>query len=442
MTLKEGHIYYFIGIGGVGMSALARLCNTPENRIFGYDKTPSETTLQLLEEGIGISYDAAVSALPEFLLGKEVKVIYTPAVPEDHPQLTYYRTQGNAVRKRAKFLADLCAGKKTIAVAGTHGKTTTSSILTHIFSQADQKFTSVLGGFFSVDRSNLVQTGSDTFIVEADEYDRSFLHLHPSLACITSLEADHLDIFKTDTNLVNAFIQFSKQVDQELIVAHGLPISGLTYGIEVAADYMATNLKQTKTGYRFDLKTPKGKFENIEFNQMGQHNVCNALGAIALADQAGLKMEKILPALMHFPGVYRRMNVFKWEHRIIIDDYAHHPTEIKTVLQTVKRYYPNKKNCVIFQPHLYTRTRDFMKEFIDVLENFDEIFLMEIYPAREVPIPGINSERLLEAISNPSKKRIQKTAMKEAVLSSSAEVFALLGAGDIGAEIQQLKQNF
>ena len=440
--VKEGHIYYFIGIGGVGMSALARLCNTPENRIFGYDKTPSETTLKLLDEGISVSYNAAVSALPELLLDPEVKVIYTPAIPSDHPQLEYYQAQGNDVRKRAKLLADLCSGKKTIAVAGTHGKTTTSSILTHIFSQTNQKFTSVMGGFFNDDLSNVVQTGTKTFIVEADEYDRSFLHLHPSLACITSLEADHLDVYETETNLVNAFEQFSNQVDQELVVAYGLPISGITYGIYVAADYKATNLKETETGYRFDLSTPKGEYKNVVFNQMGSHNVCNALGAIALADQAGLKMEKILPALMNFPGVYRRMNVFKWDNRIIIDDYAHHPTEIKTVLETLKSYYPTKKNCVIFQPHLFSRTRDFMNEFIEVLRGFDEVVLMEIYPARERPIPGIDAQSLLDAIPCPSKKCIHKNELKETILSSSAKVFALLGAGDIGVEIKQLKQNF
>ena len=440
--VKEGHIYYFIGIGGVGMSALARLCNTPENRIFGYDKTPSETTLKLLDEGISVSYNAAVSALPELLLDPEVKVIYTPAIPSDHPQLEYYQAQGNDVRKRAKLLADLCSGKKTIAVAGTHGKTTTSSILTHIFSQTNQKFTSVMGGFFNDDLSNVVQTGNETFIVEADEYDRSFLHLHPSLACITSLEADHLDVYETETNLVNAFEQFSNQVDQELVVAYGLPISGITYGIYVAADYKATNLKETETGYRFDLSTPKGEYKNVVFNQMGSHNVCNALGAIALADQAGLKMEKILPALMNFPGVYRRMNVFKWDNRIIIDDYAHHPTEIKTVLETLKSYYPTKKNCVIFQPHLFSRTRDFMNEFIEVLRGFDEVVLMEIYPARERPIPGIDAQSLLDSIPCSSKKCIHKTELKETILSSSAKVFALLGAGDIGVEIKQLKQNF
>ncbi len=439
---KEGHIYYFIGIGGVGMSALARLCNTPENRIFGYDKTPSETTFQLLDEGISITYDPAVSALPELLLSPDVKVIYTPAIPSDHPQLVYYQSQGNDVRKRAKFLADLCAGKKTIAVAGTHGKTTTSSILTHIFSQANQKFTSIMGGFFRDDLSNFVQTGNETYIVEADEYDRSFLHLYPTLACITSIEADHLDIYETETNLVKAFVQFSEQVDQKLVVAHGLPFSGLTYGIDVAADYKATNLKKTETGYRFDLSTPKSEYKNVVFNQMGNHNICNALGAIALADQAGMKMEQILPALMNFPGVYRRMNVFKWDNRIIIDDYAHHPTEIKTVLETLKSFYPTKKNCVIFQPHLFSRTRDFMSEFIEVLGGFDEVVLMEIYPAREAPIPGIDAKRLLDAIPCSSKKCIHKTELKETILSSASEVFALLGAGDIGAEIKQLKQYF
>jgi UDP-N-acetylmuramate--alanine ligase len=326
-----------------------------------------------------------------------------------------------------------------LAVAGTHGKTTTSSILTHIFYKSNQSFTSIMGGFFNNNSSNLIKTGSDAIIVEADEYDRSFLHLNPTIACITSIEADHLDIYKTQDFYKDAFFQFSKQVSNKLIVAHGLPISGLTYGIEVPADYKGFNIQIIENGYRFDLKTPNGNFKNIFFNQIGIHNLSNAIGAIAMADQAGINMNKTLLALKSFPGVYRRMNLYKWRDAYIIDDYAHHPSEINSVFETIKAFYPKQKNCVVFQPHLYSRTSDFMDDFINVLNKFDEIRLIDIYPAREKPIQGVNVEILLEGISNKKAKYIQKNQVKNELKNSDATIFALLGAGDIGEVIKQFK---
>lgn len=442
MITKEKHIFYFIGIGGVGMSALARLCFRQGHRVFGYDKTPSEITQQLIAQGIAIEYDEAVSALSSEIMSPEVIVIYTAAIPENHPQLSYFKKLGNLVIKRAKFLAELCSDKKTLAVAGTHGKTTTSLILTHIFSETKQSFTSVMGGFFNNDSSNLIQKGEDKFIVEADEYDRSFLHLHPNIACITSLEADHLDIYKTETAFKEAFERFSEQVKQVLIVAYGIPLSGLTYGIDVEADYKAFNLTMTARGYQFDLRTPSGIYYNVNFNQLGVHNVSNALGAIAMADQAGINMKQALLALERFPGVSRRMNVYHWKNTVLIDDYAHHPTEIESVFETIKSFYPKQKNCVIFQPHLFSRTQDFMKEFSLVLSKFDEVVLMDIYPAREAPISGINASSLLDLISHDQKICIHKTEIKNVLETTEASVVALLGAGDIGAEIQQLKSLF
>ena len=442
MITKQKNIFYFIGIGGVGMSALARLCLKEGCEVYGYDKTSSDITEQLIKNGIKIIFDDSVKALQNLLLSTDVQIVYSAAIPDFHPQLVFLKKQGNNVIKRAEFLAKVCINKKTLAVAGTHGKTTTSSILTHIFSKTNQSFISVMGGFFNNDSSNLIQTGSESIIVEADEYDRSFLHLNPTIACITSVEADHLDIYESEDIFLEAFVQFSKKVSNELIVAYGLPISGLTYGIEVAADYKAFNLKITEKGYRFDLTTPNREFKDIFFNQMGIHNVSNALGAVAMADQAGIDINKSLLALESFPGVYRRMNLYRWRDIVIIDDYAHHPSEIDSVFETIKTFYPKQKNCVVFQPHLFSRTRDFMNDFKTTLSKFDEVILMDIYPAREEPIKGVNAKILFDGISHTNKEYIEKNQIKKILKSSNADVFALLGAGDIGEEIKKLKREF
>lgn len=442
MITKQKNIFYFIGIGGVGMSALARLCLKEGYEVYGYDKTSSDITEQLIENGIKIIFDDSVKALQNLLLSTDVQIVYSAAIPDFHPQLVFLKKQGNNVIKRAEFLAKVCINKKTLAVAGTHGKTTTSSILTHIFSKTNQSFISVMGGFFNNDSSNLIQTGSESIIVEADEYDRSFLHLNPTIACITSVDADHLDIYESEDIFLEAFVQFSKKVSNELIVAYGLPISGLTYGIEVAADYKAFNLKITEKGYRFDLTTPNREFKDIFFNQMGIHNVSNALCALAMADQAGIDINKSLLALESFPGVYRRMNLYRWRDIVIIDDYAHHPSEIDSVFKTIKTFYPKQKNCVVFQPHLFSRTRDFMNDFKTTLSKFDEVILMDIYPAREEPIKGVNAKILFDGISHTKKEYIEKNQIKKILKSSNADVFALLGAGDIGEEIKKLKREF
>ena len=442
MITKQKNIFYFIGIGGVGMSALARLCLKEGCEVYGYDKTSSDITEQLIKNGIKIIFDDSVKALQNLLLSTDVQIVYSAAIPDFHPQLVFLKKQGNNVIKRAEFLAKVCINKKTLAVAGTHGKTTTSSILTHIFSKTNQSFISVMGGFFNNDSSNLIQTGSESIIVEADEYDRSFLHLNPTIACITSVEADHLDIYESEDIFLEAFVQFSKKVSNELIVAYGLPISGLTYGIEVAADYKAFNLKITEKGYRFDLTTPNREFKDIFFNQMGIHNVSNALGAVAMADQAGIDINKSLLALESFPGVYRRMNLYRWRDIVIIDDYAHHPSEIDSVFKTIKTFYPKQKNCVVFQPHLFSRTRDFMNDFKTTLSKFDEVILMDIYPAREEPIKGVNAKILFDGISHTKKGYIEKNQIKKILKSSNADVFALLGAGDIGEEVKKLKLEF
>ena len=428
--------YYFIGIGGVGMSALARWCLLKGNHVYGYDLTPSQTTAQLQKEGIQVVFEDSINAIPELAKKNTTLVVFTPAVPKEHPQLNYFIEQGNTVKKRAVFLAECCYGKTTLAVAGTHGKTTTSLFLTHLFEQTQQSFTSFMGGFFNGQPSNLKYTGEDFMLVEADEYDRSFLHLQPTVAGITYVESDHLDVYKTEQAFADAFVQFSKQVSQALVVAHNVPIAGITYGIDVQADYSATAIKPHNEGYTFTLHTPSQTYSNVLINQLGHHNISNALCALAMAEQVGISAAHTLQGLRTFPGVYRRMNTYRWNNRIVIDDYAHHPTEIKSVLATIKDSFPNHSNCVVFQPHLFSRTRDFFDEFVSVLAQFDEVILTPIYPAREQPIEGITSETLLDALPNERKKCIHKKQLKEALKETSASLIAVLGAGDIGAEFE------
>ena len=279
-------------------------------------------------------------------------------------------------------------------------------------------------------------------IVEADEYDRSFLQLYPAIACITSMDPDHLDVYETDSSFSEAFIQFSSQVSQALVVAYGLPVNGITYGINVPADYRVENIIKNKFGYNFNIITPLRTYKNVYLNQLGIHNISNALCAIAMADQVGIFPENSIKALTTFPGVQRRMNLMKYGDAIIIDDYAHHPTEIENVLNTLKGFYPERKNCVIFQPHLFSRTQDFMNEFALVLSEFDEVVLLDIYPARELPISGISTQVLLDKLNHSNKKLIQKSAIKESIDKSNARLFAFLGAGDIGLEVDKLKNHF
>lgn len=442
MNNKSLHSYYFIGIGGMGMSALARLCLIKGHRVFGYDVTPSQIINDLISDGAQVIYDLSFEALPSLLRDKNIEVVYTAAISRDHPQLKYFFAQGNNVRKRAVFLAELTSKIKTLAISGTHGKTTTSAFLTHIFSETSQEFTSIMGGFFKNQKSNLIVEGSDFMIVEADEYDRSFLQLHPSIACITSMDADHLDIYETNSSFSEAFIKFSSQVSQALVVAYGLPIKGITYGIDVPADYRVENIIKNKFGYNFNIITPLRTYENVYLNQLGLHNILNALCAIAMADQIGIFTENSIKALTTFPGVQRRMNLMKYGDAIIIDDYAHHPREIENVLNTLKGFYPEHKNCVIFQPHLFSRTQDFMNEFALVLSEFDEVVLLDIYPARELPISGISAQVLLDKLNHSNKKLILKSAIKESIDNSNAGLFAFLGAGDIGLEVEKLKINF
>ena len=438
--IQKVNKYYFLGIGGIGMSALAKYLFDSGNTVMGYDKTPSPITSQLMDQGILVVFDESISAIPEHYREDDTQIIFTPAIPEGHPQFSFFIGQGNEIKKRAVVLGEITKNSTVFAIAGTHGKTTTASFLTHLFAYLNLECTAFLGGIMNEYQSNFIDKGNRYSIVEADEYDRSFLQLSPDYACITSMDADHLDVYGNHENMKKSFGQFSKLVTQKLIVGQGVDLEGITYAVEDRATYCAQNIRLNDHGYYFDLVSPKQTHKDVCLNAIGQHNLSNAIGALALLDVAGFSLEKAIPALASFQGIKRRMEVFSVGNKIVIDDYAHHPEEIKAVLKTVSEFYPNKKNMVVFQPHLFSRTQYFMDDFVKVLDKFNEIVLMDIYPAREKPIQGVTTEALLARLKNKNKRKIVKENIESTVVNSEADLVLLLGAGDIGNQIQKLKK--
>lgn len=439
MNLK-GTKYYFLGIGGIGMSALAKYLFDEGNSVMGYDKTPSSITSQLIDLGIDVLFDASVAALPEEYRQDDIQIVYTPAVPQEHPQLQFFIEQGNQIKKRALLLGEITKDTLLFAIAGTHGKTTTASFLTHYFAHLNLEFTAFLGGIMNEYQSNLIQKGKKYSIVEADEYDRSFLQLFPDYACITTMDADHLDIYGNHENMKKAFEQFSERVKHKVVVAQGVEIEAYYYAVEEKADYYAQAIRVEGSGYRFDLVTPTQTYKDVYLKAMGRHNLFNAIGALAVLDTGGLPLDKALASLRTFKGIRRRMEVFSLENKTVVDDYAHHPEEINAVLKTISEFYPDKRNMVVFQPHLFSRTQDFMQEFVEVLTQFDEIVLMDIYPAREEPIIGVSSDVLLELIQHKNKRKISEKDFQTTIINSKADLVLVLGAGDIGNHIQKLKK--
>ena len=436
----EKHTYYFIGIGGIGMSSIARYLVLQGAKVYGYDKTPSTVVSSLQELGITVIFDSSVEALPSAVLSKQILVVYTPAIPTNHPQFNFYVNQGNNMVKRAALLGDLTRDTICLAVAGTHGKTTTTAILTHLFEQSQVAYTAFIGGNFQDSKTNMMSRGNDYTIVEADEFDRSFLHLKPTIACITSMDADHLDIYEDPTSLNEAYRNFATQVKETLIIEKGLSLEGITYSVSEEADFYIDKIKSVSTGIYFDLHTPNTVLKNQFFNQLGTHNLSNALAALVMANKAGLKIGELSKSLATFPGVERRLQVIiNQKNRVVIDDYAHHPTEIKAVFDTLELSFPQDKKCVVFQPHLFSRTRDFMEDFASVLSLFDRVILLEIYPARELPIPGINSKALKDKIKGPPVEILSKEGLENTLTKVNERVITLLGAGDIGAEVETIK---
>lgn len=442
MNLNQIHNVYFIGIGGIGMSALARYFQYIGKKVVGYDKTPTQLTDELQEIGLEIHFEDNISLIPTDFYVENTLVIVTPAVPVSHSEWNYFIERGFTIKKRAEVLGIITKDTYCFAVAGTHGKTTTSSILGHVLYESGVDVTAFLGGIVENYNSNLIGSGKTVTVVEADEFDRSFLHLHPNVSCVTSMDADHLDIYGDAASIEESFREFAAKTPSEnLYVIKGLPLEGNTIGVNNDADFSAQNIRIENGFYVFDVKTPAEVVQNVKFGLPGHHNLTNALLAFAMAKSYGVSNEKIISALASFKGVRRRFSFQIREEKLVyIDDYAHHPTEINAVHQAVRELYPGKKIIAAFQPHLFSRTKDFVDGFAESLSQFDEILLLEIYPARELPMEGVNSTWLLNKINNPNKKLVSKDELFTAFENSDADVFVTIGAGDIGELVKDLKK--
>ncbi len=446
MNFESINSVYFIGIGGIGMSAIARYFVAHGKHVGGYDKTPTEITRALQDLGAVIHFNDDVSEIEtSFLEAESTLVVYTPAIPKGHSELEYFKANNFNILKRSAILGAITKQTFCLAVAGTHGKTTTTSILGHLLNVCDSPVTAFLGGISENYDSNLILNGTEVTVVEADEFDRSFLALSPNLASITSMDADHLDIYGSAEALVESFKAFSECLKPggKLFVKQGLPLDGITYGVEEEADYSAQNVRIENGSYVFDIKTPKGIEHDFRFYLPGRHNLSNALIAIAMAAEYGCGYDDLKKGLASYKGVKRRFTYqIKTEDFVFIDDYAHHPEEIKAVHQAVREMYPDKKVLAIFQPHLFSRTKDFVDAFAESLSKFDELLLLDIYPARELPIEGVTSQWLLDKIENPRKALVEKAALIKEIEKSKAQVVLTIGAGDIGQEVKRIKEAF
>ena len=442
--MSSVHKVYFIGIGGIGMSNLARYFHLNGKQVAGYDKTPSSITRALETEGIQVVFDQEVTVVPEsFLNAQDTLVVYTPAVPKSHVQLNYFKDNNFNIYKRAQVLGLITKDTYCLAVAGTHGKTTTTTILGHILKESGASVTAFLGGVSENYNTNFITTGNEISVVEADEYDRSFLQLYPDVACITSMDADHLDIYGDENEIVKSFEQFTQQLKPggKLLVKSGLPLKGITYGIEDNSDYCINNITIDNGAYCFDLETPKGSFQGVKFNKPGRHNLLNALVAFAMAAESKTPTGRLVNALATFKGVKRRFSYhIQNEELVFIDDYTHHPTEINALHDAVTEMYPEKRITAVFQPHLFSRTRDFADGFVEALSKFDELVLLDIYPAREEPIEGITSEWLLGMITADKKWLKSKSELVSFLKTLKPEVLVTIGAGDIGEEVVTIKE--
>ena len=444
MNLEQIHRVYFIGVGGIGMSALARYFAFINKTVAGYDKTESPLTKELAASGMAIHYNDDVEQIPnEFKTPENTLVVYTPAVPINHKEYQYFLANGFVIKKRSQVLGLITKDSFCFAVAGTHGKTTTSSILAHLLKETGVSLTAFLGGISEDFNSNFLLEGTEYAVVEADEFDRSFLQLSPNVACVTSMDADHLDIYGNAEELEKTFVEFTERIKPggKLFVRNGLPLKGMTYGIEDDSDYCIRNIKIEHGTYIFDLETPDAMLQGVQFNKPGRHNLLNGLVAFAMAMESGSPPHRLAQALATFKGVQRRFSYqIKNEDFVFIDDYAHHPTEINAVFEAISEMHPNKKVLAIFQPHLFSRTRDFAEDFAKSLSRFENILLLDIYPAREEPIAGVDSEWLLEKISSINKTLISKEQIISQIKIQNPEVVVTMGAGDIGLEVEKIKK--
>lgn len=451
MNFNQIKKVYFIGIGGIGMSALARYFLSQGKLVEGYDKTETDLTKKLVEEGIDIHYhDKALDVINTFS-HIDTLVVYTPAVPADFGELIAFQEHHFTVMKRAKALGLISEAFDTFAVAGTHGKTTTSTILAHVLNCTQEKVNAFIGGIASNYDSNcILNPGADRVVVEADEFDRSFLSLNPKYAIITSIDADHLDIYGDGEHLITSFNDFANLIKPYgiLIINSSIDLgqfdfsTGLriiTYGVENKSGWQLHALKYVDGKFYFDILGFGNIYRNIEFGLPGQHNAENATAVFALCLELGIGEQLVREAFASFKGVKRRFEFkIRTEKIAVIDDYAHHPTEIEAFIRSVKKLYPNKKISAVFQPHLFSRTRDFMDAFADALSVADELFLLPIYPAREKPIEGVTSEVLLDKVNMYEKQMSTKESIVSDLQESEKEVICIIGAGDIDTTVEPI----
>ena len=439
---------YFIGIGGIGMSALARYFVAKGCVVSGYDKTKTILTEALSELGINIHYEDNISLIDT----KADVVVYTPAIPVSHSELIYYRENGYEVVKRSDILGWITEGTVNICVAGTHGKTTVSSMIAHVLRDSGFGCTAFLGGIAANYNTNFWSSDNDVVVVEADEYDRSFLKLHPSIAVITSMDADHLDIYKTAEAFEDAFVSFSEKVKPGglLLAKKGLAreasfdISTLvTYSLHGnGANIYAKDIKVVDGAYHFTVVGPNWQIEELILNMGGLHNIENALVAVAVAVHLGIEPQKIKVALINFAGVKRRFEyLIKTNKQVLIDDYAHHPAELAALISGVRSLYSNQKLTLVFQPHLYSRTQDLCDGFAASLSAADEVLLLPIYPARELPLPGVTSEIIAHKMTHKNVVLLEKEAVGDWVKKQQPKLLVMAGAGDIDVLIRNIKND-
>lgn len=445
---------YFLGIGGIGMSALARFFNKMNKRVAGYDRVATPLTEELEKEGIAIHYKDDVSEIDSKYLSPEATlVVYTPAIPQGHLEWNYFKKEGFNILKRAEVLGLISKASKTLAVAGTHGKTTISTMTAHFLNKSSLKANGFLGGISKNFNSNLVLAeNTDLVVTEADEFDRSFLQLYPHKALISSMDADHLDIYGAKEQLQESFFEFINQIEEGgfLVQKLGLPfpkrddITRYTYSVkDNKADFYAQNIHLNVDTYQFELRTPTETIIDLELGVPGLVNLENAIGASALAILSGVEEDELREGLKTYSGVKRRFDYrINREDFIYIDDYAHHPEELKAFISSVRAIYPNKKISGIFQPHLFSRTKDFASEFAQSLGLLDELFLMDIYPARELPIEGVSSEIIFSKVEVENKILCNKENLMDVLSNKEFDILLTLGAGDIDQFVPQIEKKY
>lgn len=445
--------YYFLGIGGIGMSALARYFNTQGYPVAGFDRTESKLTNDLMSEGIEIIFSESVQDIPaQFLHVNNTLIVYTPAIPANHPQLLYFREKEFKILKRAELLGNITQQNKGICIAGTHGKTTTSTITAHLLYQSQVTCSAFLGGISNNYKTNFLHSKDSNYVViEADEYDRSFLQLSPFMAVITSADADHLDIYETTDAFKQSFDQFTSLIQPggALIMRKGINVTPnlkkgvklFTYSMNDGGDFHAENIKFLNNEIQFDFVTPTDRIANVRLAVPVMINVENSVAAMALAWLNGVTAEELRVGISSFSGIYRRFNiVYKTDKLVYMDDYAHHPSELKASIDSIRMLYPDRKITGIFQPHLYSRTRDFAAEFSQVLSELDQLIMLDIYPAREAPIEGVTSDLLLKNVKLDSKVYCEMDQLLELLRNRDLDVLVTFGAGDIDKMVPLIRE--